>query len=164
MENEDDSFEVPDFHFDWGVSKEKAKADGARELQEQMGILQLDRLRVPREQTPPYTAPDTHSTPQQPSGSAQSSASSIHVLALTDASTAFGSSLVPTPPGMEMPPLDRYSSLHQNAGSSGSSAAGRTYGGRSFHRVVSAPLARPRPSEEMADHDDSVRPSTKIPR
>lgn len=144
-DNEDDSFEVPDFHFDWGVAKEKTRTE--------MGMGSdngLDRLHISQtthkatsqieDRYPARTKTDTPSPMRHPN-SAQSSASSAHVMSLTDASTASSSSLFPTPPNPILP-MDARSLLSRTseAGGSGSGRPGRTYGVRGFQRVVSAPL------------------------
>lgn len=121
LETGDDSMEVqvPDFHFDWGVDKEPQPPRPASGLR----TLTLGRTR-------------SHQTPSpQATVSAHSSASSGHVLGLTDASTASGSSLVPTPPqGATL--------------GSGFSPTGRPTSARRFQRVVSAPIARPAQARE----------------
>jgi hypothetical protein len=125
-ENEDESFEVPDFHFDWGVAKEKTR--------------EMQRLEALSLGTPP---------PRPPSG--QSSASSGHLL--TDASTATASSFIPTPPGT----LGSTSS-----GSGGSNGIRRSYGARSFQRVVSAPLARKHEEDVRCGLDFKLMPDCQI--
>jgi serine/threonine-protein kinase TTK/MPS1 len=144
LDNEDDSFEVPDFHFDWGVTKERIRAEEALSAAGgALGRLQLEEA-IGRGQTPPTSSgPLGQSTPLGPTISTHSSASSVHVMGLTDASTAAISNR-------------SLSSQVDSGGSSSSSIKPRMYGGRTFHRVVSAPLDRPRFSGDPQSGDESV--------
>jgi hypothetical protein len=134
LETGDDSMEVqvPDFHFDWGVDKEPQ----SQPPRPPSGLRALTLGRKRSQQTP---------SPQA-TVSAHSSASSGHVMGLTDASTVSGSSLVPTPP--------------QGAGmslGSGFSPTGRpaSASARRFQRVVSAPIAR-QAQTQLQEEDEGV--------
>ena len=162
-DNEDDSFEVPDFHFDWGVAKEKEKirAEMGSGVEDNLQALVLDQTGkgIVRHLPPsvPYPGKNDGTPPSRLPHSPQSSASSGHILSLTDASSASASSLFPTPPNPSVP-TKSHSASSQASGSSDSSSGrpGRTYGGRSFQRVVSAPLTRQRCEDghQRADTDD----------
>jgi serine/threonine-protein kinase TTK/MPS1 len=150
----------PQFHFDWENETDKQdvgdQARGAvngRSRKEpvdkvEAGLARLGLGHVPKSRsTSDYRYSAT--PPGSSSISAHSSASSAHLL--TDASTASGSSLVPTPPNGA--PLHSRSASSHVSGSGGSDAGrtGKVYGGRQFQRVVSAPLTRSREGQSEVD-------------
>lgn len=160
--NDEDSFEMPDFHFDWGVTKEKAQTSAAKVLSKQLASLDINRV-----STKALISSATTTTPPQAKGryatintpplkgasSAQSSASSAHILSLTDASTASASSMVPTPPNLASATSSRSLASFVQEPEAGPS---RPYGTRPFQRVVSAPLTRRRediPTHALDRHD-----------
>lgn len=164
-DNEDESFEVPDFHFDWGVAKEKTKMEMDVGLEDGLRSLGLDAVPLGKSagQPDPIGSKTDTTPPSRGPHSAQSSTSSAHVMSMTDASTASASSLLPTPPNPGETAITR-SISSQDSESSGSSGGqpGRTYASRSFQRVVSAPLARQRYEGELPHtglDDISVRMS-----
>ncbi|WWC91347.1 uncharacterized protein L201_006290 [Kwoniella dendrophila CBS 6074] len=162
--NEDDeSFEVqvPDFHFDWGVDKGLKETDNtstdAAPIQ-RFSSLDISK-KIPSRPTslsPPASQPGSSfsqakaTPPPRYNKSARSSLSSVNAAALTDASTASGSSLVPTPPGIGFSSGTRsISSQNLDSGGSGTGGSGRIYGGgRKFQRVVSAPITRSKLDQE----------------
>ena len=156
-DNEDDSFEVPDFHFDWGMSKEKSTspsgAPKALHNQVKPSISLPDHSERP---SPPDHALQKHGTPASHSGqSASSSASSDHLLSRTDASSFSSSSPAPTPPGSL---ISRSLSGYRLEDGSGGIVCGRepkTIGTRNFQRVVSAPISAQVNSESNAAVDES---------
>ncbi len=150
--DEDESFEVPDFHFDWGVIKDKTKTeDDARGSS--LSSLRISSRKIDKHTTPPVN----NTTPISQTRSGPSSASSAQILSLTDASTASASSLIPTPPAEGISLGGRSSSSHVSGGSKSGDlgSLGRSYGTRTFQRVVSAPLARSRVEETPYRRDSS---------
>jgi serine/threonine-protein kinase TTK/MPS1 len=139
-ENEDESFEIPDFHFDWGIKKDKVpQSISVNGISSSFSKLRLSQARQTSlsESTygNPKPTPPAASTPQ----SAHSSASSARIAGLTDASTASASSLVPTPPSASFSHSAR--SISRSGDEAGSQAP---IFGRQFQRVVSAPITRSR--------------------
>ena len=161
--NDEDSFEVPDFHFDWGVTKEKVETSSTKALSKHLASLDINRASskaVGSTATPPQLKNrygTVNTPPLKVTSSAQSSASSAHILSLTDASTASASSMVPTPPNLTSATSSRsLTSLVQEP----EAGPSRPYGARTFQRVVSAPLTRRREdnSTHVLDrHDVSVK-------
>lgn len=135
IEDADDSIEVgvPDFHFDWSKIEGKVK-----NIADDQPLTSLQR------NASPDVAVALMATPPPASASAHSSTSSNHILTLTDASTVSASSLVPTPP--EPASINHYG--RAGGAVSHEKSSSRTYGGRTFQRVVSAPMAsRPLPEQ-----------------
>lgn len=149
LEGEDESFEVevPNFHFDWGVvTEDKATEKKTNSVISSVRGGQGWSPAIDNLNTPP-------SGPARTSSPALSSASSGHLLGLTDASTVSGSSLVPTPP---------YASLGRGylpRISGGSDESKQSERIRRFQRVVSAPVARSSngmKENESGELDESV--------
>ncbi len=160
-DNEDESFEVPDFHFDWGVAKEKTRTEMGSRVENNLEALTLSHLAVGETRRVPsaeMAIPRADTTPPpRPLQSTQSSSSSAHIMSLTDASTASASSMIPTPPNPNSATNSGALSSHGSESSaSGGGHPGRMYGVRSFQRVVSAPLTRQRYEGErvVAANDD----------
>ncbi|OCF72575.1 TTK protein kinase [Kwoniella mangroviensis CBS 8886] len=157
--DDEDSLEVqvPDFHFDWELEKGNKGIGQASENEppvSRFSSLSLGKINSrPNSLSPPpagilsSSSTNTRTTPPPRNiHSARSSLSSVQVASLTDASTATGSPLIPTPPGSGFSSGTRSSSSHHldSGGSgSGSGSSSRIYGGsRRFQRVVSAPVTR----------------------
>jgi serine/threonine-protein kinase TTK/MPS1 len=146
LESEDESFEVqvPDFHFDWGViTDDKAATMIVEEkhgFQSRISALSGRQAHASERWGARPTPSDNMNTPPpgRAGSPAYSSASSAHIMGLTDASTASGSSLVPTPP---------YASLGRGympriSGASEGDDSAQPERIRRFQRVVSAPVTR----------------------
>ena len=163
---EDESFEVqvPDFHFDWGVAKEKTSTDMKCGLESRLEDLNLVRISGPpsrhtqESDAIPLLANAT--PPLRYTHSEHSSASSAHLMSLTDSSSASASSLFPTPPNSgALLPSRSVSSRESDIGGGDSGRGRRVYGARSFQRVVSAPLTRQKYESEaigLSADDTSV--------
>lgn len=141
---EDESFEVqmPDFHFDWGLEKGKTADQGIKAPTASLRSLSINEI------TPPLpSGSSSTSTPPHSTISARSSISSAQILPKRDISNASSSPHIPTPPGSIANPGHRSLSAQNFANSGGSSGGessgerGKTYGGRKFQRVVSAPIS-----------------------
>lgn len=145
-DNEDDSFEVPDFHFDWGVA---AKEKSTLEAGTSSSIAALSLEDFDHHSSDAKSVRDT--PPSQSGHSNQSSTTSSHILSLTDASTASTSSLVPTPPSDNVPLGSRAATRSDITGGSGQSS--KSYSSRRFQRVVSAPIARGKHEENKHELD-----------
>ncbi|WWD06607.1 hypothetical protein V865_004700 [Kwoniella europaea PYCC6329] len=155
--DDEDSFEVqvPDFHFDWEL--EKGNGGKSQGTVDEPPVSRFSAMSLgktdsrPGSLSPPPAGISSSSNarttpPPRNIHSARSSLSSVQVASLTDASTATGSPLIPTPPGSGFSSGVRSSSSHHldSGGSgSGSGSSSRIYGGsRRFQRVVSAPVTR----------------------
>ncbi|ORY26275.1 hypothetical protein BCR39DRAFT_541804 [Naematelia encephala] len=142
----DDSFEVPDFHFDWGVAKDNKEKPVDRGLR----TLRLE-TRVVRDESP--LSSGAGNTPSsQGTQSMQSSASSGHILSSTNASATSSASLAPSPPHGER--SFRHPTSPSRAGQldrGGEQSNPRS--NRAFNRVVSAPLSR---ASRYSGHSDVV--------
>ncbi|WWC73223.1 uncharacterized protein I206_107189 [Kwoniella pini CBS 10737] len=156
----DDSFEVevPDFHFDWKLDKDKVSAEKSASASRKSPSTHFASMSISESSNRPSSlSPPSHvsvisaasraTPPPRSSHSARSSLSSAQVTSLTDASTASGSSLAPTPPGSGFSIGTRSASSHgldSGGSASGSGGSQRIYGagGRKFQRVVSAPIGR----------------------
>ena len=148
-DNEDESFEVPDFHFDWGVTKEKEKTStnmnmGLESRLEDLNLVQIVVPALRQSQESDVISVLANATPPlRYAHSERSSASSARVMSFDDASKASASTPLPTPPNSSAPLASRSMSSRQpDTGGSGSGQSGRMYGARNFQRVVSAPLTR----------------------
>lgn len=146
-DNEDDSFEVPDFHFDWGVAKEKTWTDmrsGIGDGLSNLGSTGKESTGARKSTARNTITPRTDTTPpSRAPPSTQSSSSSAHIMSLTDTSTASTTSLLPTPPNSSGSENSRSASSQGSAsGGTGGARTGRIYASRNFQRVVSAPLTR----------------------
>lgn len=159
LESEDESFEVqvPDFHFDWGVVTD----DKATSSEEKQGSVSRVSALIGRKEDRRWASSassDLNNLNTPPSARAASpaysSASSAHIMGLTDASTVSGSSLVPTPP--YAPPLGRNYPPRISGASDGDGSAQPSERVRRFQRVVSAPVARMSPAPMGMDMDESV--------
>ncbi|RXK37835.1 TTK protein kinase [Tremella mesenterica] len=144
-DNVDKSVEEPDFHFDWLRTKDKPSSDEGNGLSNRLADLDINSIstRTHLAATPASALSKTTSMlntpPLRSNASDHSSSSSAHVLSLTDASTASASSMVPTPPD------HMFASSSRSIASSSYEPLGgpsKPYTGRTFQRVVSAPLAR----------------------
>ncbi|KAK4686898.1 serine/threonine-protein kinase TTK/MPS1, partial [Tremellales sp. Uapishka_1] len=146
-DNADESFELPDFHYDWETSKgKKPEVEAVARETSRLAEVSLNRFPNTLRRSPSHPAAGT--PPSRTTPSAQSSASSAHVMSLTDGSSVSASSFVPTPPNAGIL-VEGRSVSSQGSGGSGSGGTGRSYGGaRKFQRVVSAPLTRQRYEEE----------------
>lgn len=157
LETGDESFEVqvPDFHFDWGVVTDEKAATITIEENTRVSVLDgrnnNHRFAKPGQghhdqRWMTSSSSDALNTPPSVSGRtgspAYSSASSAHIMGLTDASTVSGSSLVPTPPYV---PLGR-GYLPRTSGASDGDGSAQPERVRRFQRVVSAPVARMSPA------------------
>nr|KIR45612.1 TTK protein kinase [Cryptococcus bacillisporus CA1280] len=141
---EDESFEVqmPDFHFDWGLEKGKTAEQGMKPPTASLHSLSIKEI------TPPLPCGSSSaSTPPHSTYSARSSISSVQMLPKMGASDASVSLHIPTPPGSIVNPGHQSLSAQNISKSGGSSSGessgerGKTYGGRKFQRVVSAPIS-----------------------
>ncbi|KIR37787.1 TTK protein kinase [Cryptococcus deuterogattii 99/473] len=139
---EDESFEVqmPDFHFDWGLEKGKTAEQGMKPPTASLHSLSIKEI------TPPLpSGSSSASTPPHSTYSARSSISSVQTLPRMGASSV--SPHIPTPPGSIVNPGHQSLSAQNISKSGGSSSGessgerGKTYGGRKFQRVVSAPIS-----------------------
>ena len=159
--DEEESFEVevPDFHFDWGVAKEKTSTEvkiGVEKDMEGLNILQDDASRAETD----YKHENEHhrnhtSTPSRPPRPIRSSTSSVNEIPhISDTSNGSTSTAQLSPP----PYLDDFNRggsssraqslegymVESESSSSGESRFARTYASRNFQRVVSAPVSRPK--------------------
>ncbi|EIW65883.1 hypothetical protein TREMEDRAFT_46112 [Tremella mesenterica DSM 1558] len=160
-DNVDKSVEEPDFHFDWLRTKDKPSSDEGNGLSNRLADLDINSIstRTHLAATPASALSKTTSMlntpPLRSNASDHSSSSSAHVLSLTDASTASASSMVPTPPD------HMFASSSRSIASSSYEPLGgpsKPYTGRTFQRVVSAPLAR---RKVDPDHREGVSACAK---
>ena len=145
-DNEDDSLKIPDFHFDWGVAKDKTTTEMGLDIESALGALNITQTAVKASRNirlSTSTSTKTGTTPPLQTHSAQSSISSVHVMSITDTSSATASSLFPSPSNPSIPMNSRSLSSHgSESGGSDNGRQGRTYGQRNFQRIASAPLTR----------------------
>jgi hypothetical protein len=143
--NEDESFEVPKFHFDWGVTKDRSDSNFAEHSQKHATTVPPVVSRLPSSKGLVSSLRGAHSqTP--PSSTLMSFPSSATSSQDPDQSTSSGSRRSPSyGSDLDLGGPTRLRQIRnvkngQN-NSSGSDTAGRSYGARTYKRVVSAPLA-----------------------
>jgi serine/threonine-protein kinase TTK/MPS1 len=148
---DEESFEVPDFHFDWGVAKEKPQADPGGGKEHPGKIDRAVNRHLAQSRTVQQSRPSSQTPPSALSHSTVASASTSHLLESRQASSSPRDA-----PGSNAIVFDgsgstrfRSTSIAEDmASSSGSGGSGRIYGARSFQRVVSAPVQKTNPQNE----------------
>ncbi|KAK1922453.1 kinase-like domain-containing protein [Papiliotrema laurentii] len=148
---DEESFEVPDFHFDWGVAKEKPQADPGGGNEHPGKIDRAVNRHLAQSRTVQQSRPSSQTPPSALSHSTVASASTSHLLESRQASSSPRDA-----PGSNAIVFDgsgstrfRSTSIAEDmASSSGSGGSGRIYGARSFQRVVSAPVQKTNPQNE----------------
>lgn len=144
--NEDESFEVPNFHFDWGVVKDKSAPDHMEQSRKSSPRSQRSvatKSLGNQERLASHHRTYSQTPPSNPSISGSSSVSSNERPENFTGHRMISWGDSPAEPAARTG-LRTGSDVELAASTSGNSAgAGRMYGGRTFQRVVSAPLARP---------------------
>ena len=164
--NEDESFEVPKFHFDWGVTKDRSASDSEAHLKSRMATDSsptVARLLSTKDRILSHHRAYSQTPPSNPSLSEPSSAASIvhsdkSMSSSHKASPSYGSDadLIGSAKSRQF-----YRAGDEQAGSNGNGTAGRSYGTRTFQRVVSAPVAG---AQAISAHQYEVRHMTPLRR
>jgi len=155
---EDDSFEVPNFHFDWGVAKEKTSTSttshiGRRPSTRDQSSVMGKVARVPEGNVTNLPA-ISHTPPSTLWTSGPSSAGSSQHRDRSSSSDHKSSSSYDSPAELAAMARLRSSShvANESSDSGGSGTGGRMYGARTFQRVVSAPLTRSHLDNSLQNH------------